>query len=302
MTGKIVEIIGVPSDIGANKQGASCGPIALRAAGINEQLHSLGLEVLDFGDLTLSSSPAHDLSPEERLNHITKLCQKLELQVFRSRSQGRIPLVLGGDHSIAVGSVSAMSRWAAENKGDLGVIWIDAHADMNTPSTSPSGNIHGMPLAILLGKGFSPLVNLGFEGAKIKPEKVALLGVRDLDYEERRVCRESGVKTFSMREIDERGLPAVMHEALTAVGQGVAGLHLSFDIDSIDPTFAPGVSTPVGGGLSCREAHLALAMIEKTGKLVAMDFVELNPLADIRQTSALLMIELIQSSLGKAII
>lgn len=299
-----VSIIGVPSDLGANMRGANIGPSAIRIAGLHEKLKMLGCSVEERGDIQiplremLSSSEV----ASKHKNAIISLCEKVALEVYNSMKTGRKPIVLGGDHSIGIGTISGASRFAKEQNGQLGLIWVDAHADMNTPQTTHTGNIHGMPLSVLLGQGFPELVGLGGFSPKVLPQNVALIGIRTLDSDEKEICRKSGIRYFTMREIDERGMHAVMKEALTVVNNGTVGFHVSFDIDGIDPLYAPGVSTPVTGGISYREAHLILEMMADTGKLLSMEFVELNPMRDIEHKTAGLVVDLIQSALGKSIV
>lgn len=301
---KIVNVIGVPLDLGANMRGANMGPAAIRIAGLHQKIEVLGYSVADHGDLhvpireTLTIQEAE----EKYLSRIADVCDQLQQSVYTTLSQGAMPIVLGGDHSIAMGTISGVSRYYRDKKESLGLIWIDAHADMNTPQTSPSGNIHGMPLATLLGQGPERLVNLGGFAPKVKPENVALIGIRTLDGAEKKFCRESGVRYFTMREIDERGMASIMKEAIAIATNNTGGIHLSTDLDGIDPLYAPGVSTPVTGGLSYREAHLAFEMVADTGKLACVEIVELNPMTDTAHATAQLAVELIQSALGKSIV
>ncbi len=299
-----VSIIGVPSDLGANMRGANIGPSAIRIAGLHEKLKMLGCNVEERGDIQvplremLSSS---DVASKHK-DAIIQICEKLADEVYTAMKAGRKPIVLGGDHSIGMGTITGASRFAKEQNGQLGLLWVDAHADMNTPQTTHTGNIHGMPLSVVLGHGYPDLVGLGGFSPKILPKNVALIGIRTLDSEEKDICRKSGIRYFTMREIDERGMHAVMKEALAVVSDGTVGYHVSFDIDGIDPMYAPGVSTPVTGGISYREAHLILEMMADTGKLLSMEFVELNPMCDIEHKTAGLVVDLIQSALGKSIV
>lgn len=301
---KTIEIIGVPLDLGGNQRGACLAPLAMRIAGLSQKLKDLGLKVVDEGDVKILEQHLM-LQLKDRKEYfslIRDVCKLLSNKVYESLSAGHIPVSLGGDHSIAIGSLSGTSRWVQEKHKKIGLLWFDAHADINTPETSPSGNIHGMPLAVLLGQGYPELTNIGFPGPKLDPHKVALIGIRAIDDEEKKLCRKAGISYFTMRDIDERGMRTVMAEALTLVSDEVDALHISFDMDGVDPQFAPGVSTPVIGGLSYREAHLALEMAADTGKVMAMDMVELNPMKDIEGRSAALAVELIQSAMGKVII
>lgn len=304
-----VDIIGVPIDLGANIRGANLGPASLRIAGVADALKAMGLEVTDHGDIPtpVRETLSHEDQEQRYLGPITSICERVRIAVLASLRAGHLPITLGGDHSLAVGSITGVAEHFAATGKTLGVIWIDAHADLNTPSVSPTGNIHGMPLAALLGEGHPTLVDLGTPGAKLAPQRVALIGIRDLDRAEKEAVRRSGIHYFSMREIDERGMRAVMEEALHKVnaaddGPAVDGLHLSFDLDGIDPSAAPGVSTAVPGGLTYREAHLALEMLADTGLLASLDMVELNPMYDTGHTTARLCRGLIESALGKAIV
>lgn len=304
MPPKTVQVIGVPLDLGANMRGANMAPAAVRIAELNDKIRVLGYGVVDIGDLPV---PVRDtLAPEaardKYLHQVVELCSRLEREVHGALTADHIPLVIGGDHSLAIGSVSGSSRFHRERGEALGLIWVDAHADLNTPTSSPSGNIHGMPLGVLVGSGHPELLHIGGHPIRVKPENVALIGIRTLDGEEKSLCRQSGIRYFTMREIDERGMHAIMKDAIAVASHGTSGIHLSFDIDGVDPLYAPGVSTPVTGGLSYREAHLALEMLADSGLLRSMDFVELNPMTDISHKTAQLIVELAQSALGKSIV
>lgn len=304
MATKSVRVIGVPLDLGANMRGANMGPAAIRIADLNYKISVLGYHVRDIGDLDV---PIRDTLPEEAvkeryLSQIVRVCDNLQNEVYDSLTHNETPVILGGDHSIGIGSISGVSRFYRDRGESIGLIWIDAHADLNTPTSSPSGNIHGMPLSVVLGNGHPLLTQLGGFSPKVKPENVALIGIRTLDGAEKDLCRQSGIRYFTMREIDERGMAAVMKEAISVATNGTAALHLSFDIDGIDPLYAPGVSTPVTGGISYREAHLALEMIADTGKLASLEIVELNPMTDLVHKTAQLSTELVQSALGKSIV
>lgn len=301
---KKVEIIGVPLDLGANMRGANMGPGTVRMARLHEKISVLGYTIDDTGDMnipvreTISDKDAQD----HYLSSIVKVCKALSEKVEKALGRGHVPIVLGGDHCIAIGSITGAAEFRKKQGQSMGLIWIDAHADMNTPTTSPTGNIHGMPLATILGQGHDVLVNLGTDAVRVKPQNVALIGIRTLDHLEKKMCKEGGIRYFTMREIDERGMAAVMKDAIAVATKDTSGIHVSFDIDAIDPLYAPGVSTPVTGGLSYREAHLALEMIADTGALQSMDFVELNPMNDLTHKTAELTVELIQSALGKSIV
>jgi arginase len=301
---KKVDIHGVPLDLGANIRGSNMGPSAIRIAGLHQAIQNLGFETREMGDLEVKHREQISEKDSEKkyLNVIAEACRDLAERTEKSIEDGALPISLGGDHAFAVGSISGVSSALKKENKSLGVIWIDAHADLNTPETSPSGNIHGMPLAALIGHGFEELTSIKYEGAKVKPENVALIGIRSIDDKEREMCRKSGIKYFSMREIDEKGMSKVMEEAIACATNGTEGIHVSFDLDGIEPLYAPGVSTPVTGGLSYREAHLALELIADSNKLLAMDLVELNPMTDVDHKTAQLSVELIQSALGKSII
>jgi arginase len=299
-----VTIIGVPSDLGANMRGANIGPSAIRIAGLHEKLKMLGCSIEERGDIAV---PLREMLSKVEVDNkyktaIVDICAKLSDEVYQALKSGRKPIVLGGDHSIGMGTITGVSRFTKDSGGALGLIWIDAHADMNTPDSTHTGNIHGMPLSVLLGRGYPELVGLGGFSPKIRPQNVALIGIRTLDSDEKELCRKSGVRYFTMREIDERGMHAVMKEAIAVVTNGTTGFHVSFDLDGIDPIYAPGVSTPVTGGISYREAHLILEMMADTKKLLSMEFVELNPMCDVEHKSAGLVVDLIQSALGKSIV
>ncbi|NBQ53868.1 MAG: arginase [Proteobacteria bacterium] len=299
-----VRIIGVPSDLGANIRGANVGPSAVRIAGLHDKISVLGYKIEDAGDILvpIRETLPESAAKEKYLTTITDVCDLLRMEVEMSLDRDMLPIVIGGDHSIAMGTISGTSSFYRKKNQSIGLIWVDAHADMNTPASSPTGNLHGMPLSTLLGKGIPQLVELGGFAEKLRPENVALIGIRTLDHEEKRICRESGIRYFTMREIDERGMAAIMKEAVAVASKGTSGIHLSFDVDGIDPLYAPGVSTPVTGGLSYREAHLALEMIADTGMLTSMEFVELNPMRDVAHKTAELLVELVQSALGKSIV
>lgn len=304
MSKKPIEIIGVPSDLGANIRGANMGPAAMRIAGLKRKIEIQGYPVTDSGDLPV---PIRDSLPKaiaetKFRDPITRLCQQLCEKTYTSLKNANMPLIVGGDHSVAIGSIAGISKYYQEKNQSIGLIWIDAHADVNTPESSPSGNIHGMPLATLLGRGFDELSSIGIPGPKLKPENTALLGVRTIDDEEKAILRDIGINYYSMRDIDEKGMFTVMQDAINRASAGTAGIHVSFDIDGIDPRYAPGVSTPVGGGLTFREAHLALEMLYETKRICSLEFVELNPYMDVGAQSASLAVDLILSALGKSIV
>jgi arginase len=299
-----VSIIGVPSDLGANMRGANIGPSAVRIAGLHEKLRVMGCQIEERGDIPvpLREMVAQAVVDEKFRPAILEICSRISDEVYRALKAGSKPIVLGGDHSIGMGTIAGISRFTREQGGAMGLVWIDAHADMNTPESTYTGNIHGMPLSVILGHGYPDLVNINGFAPKVQAKNVALIGIRTLDSEEKELCRSSGIRYFTMREIDERGMHAVMQEAIEVVTKDTLGFHVSFDLDGIDPLYAPGVSTPVTGGISYREAHLILEMMADTKKLLSMEFVELNPMCDVDHKTARLVIELIQSALGKAIV
>jgi arginase len=307
MSNKSVRIIGVPCDLGANMRGANIGPSAVRIANIHHKISVLGYLIEDIGDIAVPvrETITETIARQKYLPTLVDVCERVRAHTEQALNAGQKPIVVGGDHAVAVGSISGVSAWSKKKHGpdsNIGLVWIDAHADLNTPETSPTGNIHGMPLSAVLGEGHEPLVTMGGFRGKVRAENVALIGIRTLDAQEKNTCKKSGIKYFTMREIDERGMAAVMKDAITAVTKGTVGVHLSFDMDAIDPLYAPGVSTSVTGGLSYREAHLALEMLADTGMLTSMDFVELNPMRDHEHKTAELLVELVQSALGKAIV
>jgi arginase len=299
-----VAIVGAPLDLGAGRRGVDMGASALRFAGVNEKLAALGYDVSDCGNVAVEQPERVSAGPRRAryLPQIAETCTRLAEVVDEIATAGTVPLVLGGDHSVAVGTISGMSKAMRRRKQRLGVLWIDAHADMNTPQTSPSGNVHGMPLACVIGKGPRELTHIFDYAPKVDPKNVALVGIRDVDVLERPHVRKSGVRAFTMRDIDERGMRAVMEEAIQIAGAGTAGLHVSLDMDSCDPEHAPGVGTPVRGGLSYREAHLAMEMIGDSERLVSMEVVEVNPVIDEANRTGLLAVELIMSAMGKRIL
>ncbi len=296
-------LIGMPFDLGASKRGSAGGPAAIRRTDLLQHLGEFGLTAEEAGDLPMPSTDKAKVgSPKKRYaSAVLAACRELEAATYAALSSGWTPVVLGGDHSIAMGSISGASRALKESGKKIGVIWVDAHGDMNTPVSSPSGNVHGMPLAHLLGLGDKALASLGYPGAKVDPRNVSLVGIRDLDEAEKRIIRASKVNVFTMKEIDLRGMARVTQQALEAASDGTGGVHVSFDIDSVEPSVAPGVGTPKRGGLTYREAHLFMELVSDSGLLTSLDLVEVNPLEDVHNTTAELASELIQSALGKSI-
>jgi len=294
-----IEIIGVPIDLGADRRGVDMGPSAIRYAHLHRELHKTGHTFEDHGNVVVPIAEMCSIS-EPNLKYIdciVPMARRTAGAVATCMQQGHFPLVIGGDHSIALGSI----RGAARHK-KLGVIWVDAHADFNTAETTPSGNIHGMPLAALCGLGDARLVQLWDESIPVlDPRRVVVIGARDLDDGEKRNLRQAGVTVMGMEQIDRLGMFHAMEKALVQVMQDVDGIYLSFDVDSLDPRHAPGVGTPVTGGLTYREAHLACEMVAETGRLVGMDLVEVNPILDVQNQTAALAVELAVSALGRRI-
>ena len=295
-----IRVIGVPMDLGADRRGVDIGASAIRYAGLNDQLRRLDYEVHDIGNIVVPQ-PESQPSGNARLKYlepIIKVAQQLADTVTDALKANEFPLILGGDHSIALGSMTGVTRLHK----DIGVLWIDAHADFNTEETTPSGNIHGMILAALAGLGNSRLTGIDGWTPKLNAQRIVIIGARDLDHGERDLLRTHQIHVFTMTDIDQRGISDVMREALAIAGTASDGIHLSLDMDALDPVHAPGVGTPVRGGLSYREAHLAMELIADSGRLIAMDVVEVNPILDRENATALLAVELVMSALGKKII
>lgn len=304
MRPQTVQIVGVPLDLGAGRRGVDMGPSAMRIAGVAQSIERLGYEVVDAGDLDIPIAEVSDVGMYEQryLQEIAATCEQLAGMVAEALAAGRLPLSIGGDHSLAIGSIAGVAMHLQPTERTFGLLWVDAHGDMNTPETTPSGNIHGMPVAISLGLGDPRLTRIGGLSPKVTPNRTALIGVRSLDQGERRLIQETGIRVFSMREVDARGIHDVMEDALAIVTSGTAGFHLSFDMDAIDPAVAPGVGTQVRGGLDYREAHLALEIAADTQLLLAADLVEVNPIFDNGNSTANLAVELLESLLGKSIL
>lgn len=305
MNPRKVTFIGVPLDLGAGRRGVDMGPSALRGAELHARVRDLGYDVADHGDMEVSIAETRDPGDPKLkyLKEIRHTCAALRDVVAGVLAEGRMPIVLGGDHSIAMGTIAGASRFQRDrNKKKIGLIWFDAHGDMNTPETSPSGNIHGMPLAVALGLGEESLVDLAGERPMVDGARAAVVGLRDVDAAERSNIKETGIGAFTMRDIDERGMRTVMEEAIKRASTGTAGIHVSFDIDGIDPDFAPGVGTPSPGGISYREAHLAMEMLADTGLVMSAEIVEVNPILDHRNNTAKLGVGLLASLLGKKIL
>jgi arginase len=301
---RFVEIIGVPVDLGAGRRGVDMGPSAIRIADLEPRLEQLGHKVLDSGDIDVMIPETQKVGAGKLRYKAPVLAASDELRqrVEKSLAEGRLPLVLGGDHSIAIGSVAGSTSHFARQSDALGLIWFDAHGDANTPDTTPSGNIHGMSLAVCLGQGDPDFVNLGERAPKVLARNTVLIGIRDLDPGERDILKKSGVTVYTMRDLDERGMRDVVDEAIRLAGDGTAGIHLSFDLDVVDPEDAPGTGTPVWGGITYREAHLAMEMLSDRAQIVAIDLVEVNPVLDTQNMTGILAAELAQSLLGKRIL
>src|SRR5580765_3754836 len=299
-----IEIIGIPVDLGAGRRGVDMGPSAIRIADLESRLELLGHKVTDSGDIDVMIPETQKVG-QGKLKYkapIMAACDELRKRVEKSLGESRMPLVLGGDHSIAIGSIAGSSNHFARQGENVGLIWFDAHGDANTPETTPSGNIHGMSLAVSLGFGDEELVQLGGRAPKVQPRNTVLVGIRDLDQGERDFLKKSGVTCYTMRDLDERGMRDVLDEAIRLASDGTAGIHLSFDLDVVDPDDAPGTGTPVWGGISYREAHLAMEMFNDRANIVAMDLVEVNPVLVNQNMTGTLAAELAQSALGKTIL
>jgi arginase len=300
-----IRVIGVPLDMGASRRGVDMGPSAMRVAGLEARLEALGHQVNDSGNIRVEIAETQTWGSDNAryLSQIAETCTRTADAVVKTLEDGMIPLLLGGDHSLAAGSISGVSRFYRRQNQKTGVLWIDAHSDINTPETSPSGNVHGMPLAALLGLGPELLGNIYGYSPKIDPENTVLIGVRDIDAAERANIRRAGInEVYTMRDIDERGMRAVMEEALRAAGRGTAGYHVSLDMDWIDPEDAPGVGTPVRGGATYREAHLAMEIIADHGRMLSLEIVEVNPVIDEHNRTADLGVQLACSAFGKKIL
>ena len=301
---KSVHIIGVPLDLGGARRGVDMGPSAFRIAGLSDRLSELGYAISDQGDLP-SPIPetAEAVDPTKKyINEIAGVCRSLYDVALRSHEADALPLVLGGDHSLAAGSVAASADYVRRvTSYPLGLIWVDAHGDMNTPQTTNTGNVHGMPLAALLGQEPNELASIG-SSPSVSPAQTVLVGIRNLDEQEKGQIRASGVHVFTMKDIDREGIATIAERALALASKGTGGIHVSFDLDACDPMYAPGVGTPVRGGLDYREAHMVMELVADSQRLVALDLVEVNPTLDIRNTTAEFATELALSALGKRIL
>lgn len=296
-------IIGVPMDLGAGRRGVDMGPSAIRIAGLNQAVALLGYDVNDVGNVQVA--PPEAVSEVHRraryLPEITAASEELAQRVEAALDEGAVPVVLGGDHSIAIGSVAGVAAHYRKQRAAIGIIWLDAHADCNTPDTTPSGNIHGMPLASLLGHGAKELTHVAGFAPKVRPEHTVIIGARSIDPGERELIRSLGVRVFTMTELDERGMSECIEEAIQIASLNTAGIHVTLDMDFIDPFYAPGVGTPERGGVTYREAHLAMEKIAGSGRVISVELTEVNPLFDTQNQTAQLAVEMILSALGKKI-
>jgi arginase len=299
MTRKL-SIIGMPMDLGQMRRGVDMGPSAIRYAGINERLKPLFDEINDWGDIPVGR-PEVVIDKESNLRNLDLVAEKSALlagKVDEAVQSGAFPLVLGGDHSIAIGTLAGVSK----HYKNLGVIWYDAHGDLNTAETSPSGNIHGMPLAVSIGLGHPLLTEIGGYNPKVKPENIVIIGARSLDDGEKELIKEKGIKVYTMHEIDRLGMAKVMEETIAYLNEKTDGVHLSLDLDGLDPSDAPGVGTPVIGGISYRESHLAMEMLEEAGIITSAEFVEVNPILDEKNKTAICAVELMGSLFGEKLL
>ncbi|AWI10961.1 MAG: arginase [Caldibacillus thermoamylovorans] len=299
MRGKI-SIVGAPMDLGQLRRGVDMGPSAIRYAGVVERLESLGYQVNDLGDIEIGRDrlTTDPLTGLRNLEAVVQASTKIADKVDKIMKEGSFPLVLGGDHSIAIGTLAGISKYFKR----LGVIWFDAHGDLNTPETSPSGNIHGMPLAVSLGLGETTLTQIGGYCPKIQPENIVIIGARSLDEGEKRLIKEKGIKVYTMHEIDRLGIPKVIEETIAYFKDRTDGVHLSLDLDGLDPLYAPGVGTPVEGGLNYRESHLAMEMFFESGMITSAEFVEVNPILDERNKTGVLAVGLMASLFGESLL
>jgi arginase len=299
-----VRIIGVPMDLGQSRRGVDMGPSALRGAGLQASIKKLCLQVEDIGNLSVKQPEEMPVGEKRAkyMQEIAETCGDVAAAAEKALSEGFLPLVLGGDHSIAAGVAAGVANYFRKDKKQIGYLWLDAHGDMNTPESSPSGNVHGMPLAAIMGYGAPELVDLlGFK-PKAEPGNIVIVGARDLDAQERKIVKKSGIHVFTMRDIDERGMREVMADALKYAMDDTAGVAVSLDMDFVDPSDAPGVGTPVRGGVTYREAHLAMEMIADTESMISLEVVEINPILDEHNRTALLGVELVLSGLGQKIL
>lgn len=304
MPAQTVHLHGVPLDLGGNHRGVDMGPSAVRIAGLAERLSQLGCQVVDRGNVPVpipeTQMPRY---PQKKyIRDIARACQKLYHRVYRSHTEGALPIVVGGDHSLAAGSVAASADFAAATHGQIGLVWVDAHGDLNTPETTTSGNVHGMPLAALLGDEPAELARIGVRSPEVAANRTVLVGLRDLDPPERDRIKRSGVTAFTMKDVDRHGIATVMEKALAIATRNTFGIHLSFDLDVCDPSIAPGVGTPVKGGIDWREANLLMEAVADSRRMVSCEVTELNPILDVRNQSGEVAIDVISSAFGKRIL
>lgn len=299
-----VHIIGVPLDLGAGRRGVDMGPSAIRIAGLGERITALGQRVVDRGNIgSAIQETSEPGDPSKKfIDEIAEVCTTLYERSLAALRDGGLPVVLGGDHSLGAGSVAASAAYGRDHQKPVGLLWIDAHGDMNTPQSSGSGNVHGMPLAALLGSEPAELSGIGGFAPKVRPERTVLIGLRNLDETEKELVRSSGVHVFTMRDVDRLGIAAVTEQAIGIATRGTVGIHVSFDVDVCDPGIAPGVGTPVKGGLDYREAHVVMEMLADSESIIALDVVEVNPVLDVRNATAVLATELVLSALGMQIL
>jgi len=302
-----IRILGVRMDLGAGRRGVDMGPSAMRKAGIRQRLRDLGYEVVDEGNLHVEEPEATEIrDPKLKyLPEITAVMEELAKRVAASMASSEIPLVLGGDHSIAIGTIAGLASYHRQAGKKLGMIWLDAHGDVNTPETTPSGNIHGMPQAIAFGRGADELTSIGGFApgeSKLDPACCCIIGARSIDRTEKKILAEIGMHVFTMEQIDRRGIYDVCQEAIEISTRGTDGVHVSFDVDAMDPSVAPGVGTPVKGGLTYRETHTVMELIAETGQMVSMEVAEVNPILDLRNSTAEVAVEMVASAFGKRIL
>jgi arginase len=302
--GRQVQVFGVPLDLGSGRRGVDMGPSAIRIAGLTDRLQAMGCLVQDKGDVPspIPETRVQRDPSKKYIREIARVCQRLHGLVLQALAEGAVPIVLGGDHSLAAGSVAASADFAADGGQPIGLLWIDAHGDMNTPATTTSGNVHGMPLAALLGPDPVELSAIGRHRPAVTADRTVLIGIRNLDDLEKQRIRDAGVHVFTMKDIDRDGIAAVMERAVAMAGTDTLGIHVSLDLDVCDPSIAPGVGTPVKGGLNYREAHMAMEMVADSGRLLALDLVEVNPILDAQNQTAILAAELVTSAMGMRII
>lgn len=299
-----VALLGVPMDLGGGRRGVDMGPSAIRIAGLEEGVRALGLEFQDRGNVSVPEPGSRTpKNPKARfLEEIAAACAELRRRVERVLEDGAFPVVIGGDHSIACGTIAGISSFHHRKKQKIGLIWFDAHGDMNTPESTESGNVHGMPLAACIGRGAPELVNLGDRVPMVDVEKAVLIGVRTIDARERQEIKASGIHVFTVKDIDMHGVHKVMKMAIEIASAGTAGFHLSFDVDGMDPLVAPGVGTPVFGGTTLRESHLIMEHAAESGKLLGLEITEINPILDNQNATARVAVDLVLSALGKNIV